>query len=80
MNLYNMDLQSRKTAFVQDFLKLQSEELISCFEELLNSEKETFDTMSIEQLNCRIDKSLQDSKKDNVIATSDLLKEIDNWE
>lgn len=75
-----MDLQSRKTAFVQDFLKLQSEELISCFEELLNSEKETFDTMSIEQLNCRIDKSLQDSKKDNVIATSDLLKEIDNWE
>ena len=31
-----MDLQSRKIQFVQAFLKLQSEEVISQLEELLN--------------------------------------------
>jgi len=34
-----MDLQSRKTEFVQDFLKLQSEEAISRLEKLLKKEK-----------------------------------------
>ena len=33
-----MDIQTRKIEFVQAFLKLQSEELISLFENILNSE------------------------------------------
>jgi hypothetical protein len=34
-----MDLESRKIEFVQEFLKLQSEEVISKLEQLLKKEK-----------------------------------------
>jgi len=34
-----MDIQTRKIAFVQEFLKLQNEDLISRFEKLLRTEK-----------------------------------------
>ncbi|MDP5093534.1 MAG: hypothetical protein NWQ17_09485 [Polaribacter sp.] len=58
-----MDIQTRKIEFVQAFLKLQSEELISLFENILNSEtKEDLKPMTIEELNSRIDQSEKDFK------------------
>lgn len=78
-----MDLQTRKINFVQEFLKLQNEELILRLEVLLKKEgKSKMDTnpMSIEEFNGRIDKSLDDSKLGKLTGTDDLLSEIEGWE
>ena len=74
-----MDIQTRKIQFVQAFLKLQSEKVIARFEELLNSENEEFQPMTMEEFNERIDKSLLDSKNDRVTEATDLLNEIKEW-
>ena len=79
-----MDLQTRKIAFVQEFLKLQSEEIISKFEKLLSVEfksayQENFKPMSIEEFNRRIDKSMDDSKNGRLIEASQLKAKIEQW-
>lgn len=74
-----MDLQTRKIEFVQEFLKIQSEELISQLENLLKN-KSTFDDndffnpMSIEEFNNRIDQSEDDFKNGRHKTTSQLLE------
>lgn len=71
-----MDLQTRKIEFVQEFLKLQSEEVISQFENLLKKKSikdESAKPMSIEELNARIDKSEADFKSGKFKKSSQLL-------
>jgi len=73
-----MDLQSRKIEFVQDFLKLQSEEAISRLEKLLKKEKKNvvgkeFQSMTKKELNKRIDQSEDDFKNKRFKKTSELL-------
>jgi hypothetical protein len=69
-----MDLQTRKTAFVQEFLKLQSEELIAQFESLLKKKTEkNLKPMSETDLNARIDQSENDFKNGKFKTTSELL-------
>ncbi|OEK09038.1 hypothetical protein A8C32_14205 [Flavivirga aquatica] len=72
-----MDLQSRKIEFVQEFLKLQSEEVISSFERLLKkqikSSGKEFEPMSIEELNNRIDKSENDFKNGRFKTHSEII-------
>lgn len=56
-----MDLQTRKIAFVQEFLSLESEEAVSLLETLLQSETNgRFQPMSMEEFNARIDTSEKD--------------------
>lgn len=74
-----MDIQTRKIEFIQEFLKIQSEELISHLESVLKNKTEDFIPFSLEELNERIDKSMDDSKNDRVTKTSDLLSEIKQW-
>ena len=79
-----MDLQSRKIEFVQEFLKIQSEEVISRLEKILRKDNdsstyENFTPMSIEEFNSRIDKSMEDSKNGRLIEASDLKAKIDKW-
>ena len=58
-----MDLQTRKIEFVQEFLKLQSEELVSQFENLLKSKmQKSTKPMSVAELNSRMDQSENDFK------------------
>jgi hypothetical protein len=75
-----MDLQTRKIKFIQEFLKLQSEEIIAQFENLLKKrtahkieEKEHFKPMSVECLNNRIDQSEKDFEDNKYKTTSELL-------
>lgn len=70
-----MDLQTRKIEFVQEFLKIQSEEAIERLEKLLKKEKKNTlpDSMSLEELNERIEKSESDFKNNRFKSTSDLL-------
>lgn len=79
-----MDLQARKIEFVQEFLKVQSEEVISRLEKILrkenkNSDKEDFNPMTIDEFNLRIDKSMEDSKNERLIEASDLKAKIEKW-
>ncbi len=73
-----MDLQARKIEFVQDFLKLQSEEAISRLEKLLKREKEIvigkeFKSRTKKELNDRIDQSESDFYNNQYKKTSELL-------
>ena len=70
-----MDLQTRKIQFVQEFLKLESEEVISQFENLLNkkSSKSAIKPLSIEEFNKGIDKSENDFRTGRYKSSIELL-------
>jgi hypothetical protein len=73
-NMKAMDLQTRKLEFIQEFLKLQSEEVISQFENLMkNRIKDSFKPMSIEEFNKGIDKSEDDFKNGRYKTSSELV-------
>lgn len=77
-----MDIQTRKIEFIQEFLKLQNEELISRLEDLLRASKsknDDFKQMKIDELNSRIDQSINDSKNDRLTNSDDLIAEIEKW-
>lgn len=79
-----MDLETRKISFVQEFLKIQNEEIISDLENLLHKRKaELYESklkpMSIEQFHSNIKQSLEDSENGRVTTSEDLLKEIETW-
>ena len=76
-----MDIQSRKIEFMQAFLKLQSEEVISQLENILRKkstidleQNSDFKPMSLKEFNERIDKSENDFKNGKYKSTSELLK------
>ena len=80
-----MDLQSRKISFVQEFLSIKSEEIISRLENFLKKEMKVntakeFSLMTMEEFQNRIDQSMEDSKNGRVISSKDLLKEIKEWD
>ena len=73
-----MDIQTRKIEFVQAFLKLQSEEVISQFEKLLKKTNayytgEDFKPFTVEEVNERIQKSEDDFENGRYKSTKDLL-------
>ena len=73
-----MNIEARKIEFIQEFLKLQSEEAISKLEKILKKEKDTsderlFKPMTIDELNKRIDKSESDFKNHRFKTSSELL-------
>lgn len=73
-----MDIQSRKIEFVQEFLKIQSEDIIAQFEKLLKKKKETeisnfSSPMSIPELAERIDKSENDFHNNRHKTSSELI-------
>lgn len=78
-----MDIQTRKIEFVREFLKMQNEELLTVMENLLHSTKKDSTSelhpMSVEELNKRIDKSMEDSKNGKITKSSDLITEIQKW-
>jgi hypothetical protein len=79
-----MNIEARKIEFIQEFLKLQSDDTISKLEKVLRKEKNESDNrkvkpMSARELNKRIDKSMEDSKNGRLTEASDLLAEIEKW-
>lgn len=79
-----MDLQTRKISFVQEFLSIESEEVISRLEKYLKKEKITikekaFRPMTLEEFESRINQSMEDSKNGRVIEAKQLLEEIKKW-
>ena len=79
-----MDLEARKISFIQEFLRLQNEEIVSGLEKFLRKRKselkeDNFSPMSMRQYNSEIDQALEDSKNGRMIKASDLKAKIDKW-
>ena len=79
-----MDIKTRKISFVQEFLRINSEDIVEKLEDVLHSEKkrrfeEGIKPMSMRQFNSLIDQAETDSKNGNLTSASDLKKEIDSW-
>ena len=72
-----MNLEARKISFVQEFLRLQNEEIIIGLEKLLHKRKaelieKEMKPMSIEEFNSNIDQAEDDFKNGRFISASDL--------
>ncbi|MAC96781.1 MAG: hypothetical protein CMC96_14920 [Flavobacteriales bacterium] len=72
-----MDLEARKIEFVKEFLKLQSEEVVSELEKILSKEKNAskerlIQPMTQDELNERIDKSESDFRNNRFKNSSEL--------
>jgi len=79
-----MDLEARKILFVQEFLRLQSEDIISVLEKMLRKRKselieESFKPMSMQQFNNEIDQATDDSRNGRIIKATDLKAKIQKW-
>ena len=77
-----MDLQTRKIAFIQDFLKLESEKVIVQFEKLLQKQTKTksaLEPMSVADFQRRINVSLSDSNEGKLSSSEHFLEEIAEW-
>ena len=73
-----MDIQTRKIAFVQAFLKLESNELLSVLENILNSEaKIEFEPMTTSELYQRIDQSEKDFETGNFKSHREVFSKYD---
>lgn len=74
-----MDIKARKLQFIQEFLKIQNEELIIRLEKVLKDDSKDLNPFTLEEFNARINQSLEDSKRDNVIESDELIEEIKQW-
>ena len=73
-----MNLEARKIEFVQEFLKLQSEEAVSRLEKILKNERnaaeeDIFEPMTPDELNKRIDQSESDFRNNKFKSGSEIL-------
>lgn len=80
-----MDLEARKISFVQEFLRLQNEEIVSGLEALLRKRKaelleENLKPMTMQEYNSEIDQAMGESKNRRMITASDLKSKIQKWD
>ncbi len=79
-----MNLEARKISFVQEFLRLQNEDIVSGLEKLLRKRKsemteKNFKPMTMEFYNAEIDQAIEDSKNERMIKATDLKAKIQKW-
>ena len=79
-----MDLEAKKISFVQEFLRLQNEEIINALEKMLHKRKaelleKEMKPMSMQQFNKEIDQALDDSKNGRLTKASDLKSKVQKW-
>jgi len=79
-----MDLQARKINFVQEFLRVADEELVTKLERVLRIERkkkleEELSPMTMKEFNEIIDQSEDDFKNERVTEARNLLDQIDKW-
>jgi len=80
-----MNIEARKISFIQEFLKVQNEDVINSLEELLRkckaeSNMDKIEPMSIGELNARIDKSMEDSRTGRIVKAEDIKSIIQKWD
>jgi hypothetical protein len=79
-----MNLETRKITFIEEFLKLQNEEIVIGLEKLLRKKKaklidDEIKPMSLEKFYSDIEQSYEDSKNGRIISAKRLKDEIQKW-
>lgn len=79
-----MTIQTRKLSLIEEFLKINDEEIISKVESLIKGEKnkryESSQTpMSMDEFRGMIDQAKRDSEEGRVISHQDLKSKIQTW-
>ena len=79
-----MDIQARKIHFVQEFLRVADDELVTKLESLLRIERkkkldEELHPMTLKEFNEIIEKSEDDFNNGRVIEARNLINQIDIW-
>ena len=79
-----MDLQERKIHFVQEFLRLNSEEIIHKLEDTLKAEKKKMSKrkltpFTLEELNEKIERAEDDIRNGRVLTTAELKEQMKSW-
>lgn len=80
-----MNLEERKLTIIEKFIHIQNDDIISQVENILanikvdNSKNRILEPFTIDEFNSRIEKSMSDSKKNDLISNKDLKSEIEEW-
>lgn len=79
-----MNIEARKIIFIEDYLRVSDESIISKLEHLLKTEKKKLHErelhpMSVQDFNAMIDYAEADIKKDKIISQDDLKNKIKTW-
>ncbi|MFZ4740222.1 MAG: hypothetical protein ACOYLE_03575 [Bacteroidales bacterium] len=79
-----MNIQARKINLIQEFLRINSEELINKLDIFLHAEKskiyeQELKPMSMDSFNATIDQSEDDAANGRVIDAKELKKDIEGW-
>lgn len=79
-----MNLEARKISLIQEFLRIDNENIISALENFLHKNKSEFfeqnlKSMSLEEFNIEIDQALDDEKNNRLISAKNLKKQIQKW-
>ena len=79
-----MDSSIIKLNFIQEFLRLQNEQVIQKMVNILHQEKrklyeKEMTPMSIQEFYRIIDDSEEDVKQGNLISSDELMKNVDTW-
>lgn len=79
-----MDIEARKISFIQEFLRLQNEDIISSLENFLHKKKaelaeESISPMTEERFNDEINRAIDDAENGRIIKASVLKDKIKKW-
>ncbi len=79
-----MDIQAKKINFVQEFLRINDEEIIDKLSNLLRVERKNkaekeLKPFTIEEFNEMIDRAESDSATGRLISAQEMKREIDSW-
>lgn len=79
-----MDIQARKLHFVQEFLRVADDELVTKLEKLLLVERKKklnkeLDLMTLKEFNEIVDKSEEDFENGRITEARNLIAQIDTW-
>jgi len=79
-----MNIEAKKLSLIQEFLKIDNENIINALEALLHKSKydyfeENIKPMSLKQFNDEIDQAIEDEKNNRLISNNDLKQKIKKW-
>jgi len=80
-----MNIQARKLVLIEEFLRINDENLINKLEIFLKQEKKiirerNLQPMSLEEFNGMIDHAVKEGEEGKVISHQDLKKKVKTWE
>ena len=79
-----MNIQARKISFIQEILRINSEELINKLDRFLHDEKKKIyeaelKPMSMDSFNAMIDQAEDDASNGRIVEAKNLRKDIEKW-